>query len=361
MGNLDNESYGHLFPLRANKTYKIRVYLNKTYEKIYKEEKPEIVSGGIQGDAYYTVIGESGSYIEYNELTYNPGDIFKGVENFTTFTTTNGAKVYKVYLNPLTEQPIKIASGDIQKDVYYTVIEEPYSYVTYNGSDFYPNTVFMGVENVTTFTTTNGAKVYAYPLTEPPIEIEYGNIQNGGEYIVKVGEPYIEYHGSTYNPGDIFMGIEDDKYFTSSGRANVYTSVQPNGNASVYTEKPWRYEDMSLIFYTDDKAKISNNCYNYAGDMARHDDTSDDNAWVYGGFKIFSINGDLFFAVDMRNVIEENSAHSEDIYGNWDNVDNINYGDTTKDIANFTLLLDVVENDLTQLTTNNDSPTIEQS
>ena len=361
-GNLDNESYGHLFPLRANKTYQIRVYLNKTYEKTYSENNSEIVTGLIQTDKYYTVIGGSGSYITYNELEYNPGDIFKGVQGVTSFTPINGAKVYKVYLNPLTKQPVEITSGDIQKDVYYTVIEERYSYIIYNENECGLNNVFTGVENVTDFTSIGGAKVYAYPLTEPPVEIESGNIEKDANYIVIMGEPYITYNELNYNPGDIFRGIEGVTDFTSSGRSKVYTSVQPNGNASVYTRKPWKQEDMLLMFHTDDKAKISNYCYNFDGDMSKYDENSnDDNNWEYGDFKIFSINGDLFFAVDMRGVDKKNSAHSEDIYGNWESVENEHWGDTTKDIANFTLLLDVVENDLTQVTTNNDLPTIEQS
>lgn len=297
-GNLDNESYGHLFPLRANKTYKIRVFLNKTYEKISKGNNGEIVTGNINPYEYYTVIGESGSYITYNGLNHNPGDIFRGVENVTAFNSTGGAKVYKVYLNPLIE-PIEIVSGDIQKDVYYTVMGGSGSHITYNG------------------------------------------LNN--------------------NPGDIFRGVQGYTAFTSTGGAKVYTSVQPNGNASIDTRKPWKYEDVSLIFYTDDKAKISNYCYDLNGNMSTYDVTSNDDNWDYGDFKIFSINGDLFFAVDMRGVNQSNSAHSEDIYGDWESVENEYDGDTTKDIANFTLLLDVVENDLTQVTTNNDSPAIEQS
>ena len=124
------------------------------------------------------------------------------------------------------------------------------------------------------------------------------------------------------------------------------------------------------MFYTDDKAKISNYCYDFYGNLSKYDNTSNEEGWEwrigeydvsYGLFKTLSINGDLFFAVDMRNVDINNSADSEDIYGNWESVENEHSGDTTKDIANFTLLLDVVENDLTPVTTNNDSPAIEQS
>ena len=368
-GNLDNETYGHLFPLRANKTYQIRVYLNKTYEKTYSENNSEIVTGNINPNEYYTVIGGSGSRIKYNNSYYYPEDIFKGVQD-KTFEPIGGAKVYKTYLNPLTEQPVKIASGKIQEGVYYTVIEEGYSYITYNGSDYYPNSVFTGVENVIDFTSEGGAKVYTSPFTESSAEIGHGGIQEGVEYVVKEGEPYITYNDTEYYPGDIFRGIKGVIDFTPSGKAKVYTSVQPNGNVSVSTSKPWKQEERLLMFYTDDKAKISNYCYDFYGNLSKYDNTSNEEGWEwrigeydvsYGIFKVLSINGDLFFAVDMRNVDINNSADSEDIYGNWESVENEHSGDTTKDIANFTLLLDVVENDLTPVTTNNDSPAIEQS
>ena len=367
-GNLDNETYGHLFPLRANKTYQIRVYLNKTYEKTYSENNSEIVTGNINPNEYYTVIGGSGSCIKYNNSYYYPEDIFKGVQD-KTFEPIGGAKVYKTYLNPLMEQPVKIASGEIQEGVYYTVIEEGYSYIKYNGMDIYPDSVFTGVENVIDFTSEGGAKVYASPFTESSAEIGHGEIQEGVEYVVKKGEPYITYNDTEYYPGDIFRGIKGVIDFTPSGKAKVYTSVQPNGNVSVSTSKPWKQEERLLMFYTDDKAKISNYCYDFYGNLSKYDNTSNEEGWEwrigeydvsYGIFKVLSINGDLFFAVDMRNVDINNSADSEDIYGNWESVENEHSGDTTKDIANFTLLLDVVENDLTQVTTNNDSHVIEQ-
>ena len=253
-------------------------------------------------------------------------------------------------------------------DIFDTKIIDS-GHITYNGLKCDPGTTFKGVENVTTFTSTNGAKVYAYPLTEPPVEIEKGNIEKDAEYIVKLGETYITYNDTEYYPGDIFRGIKGVIDFTPSGKAKVYTSIQPNGNASVSTSKPWKQEEILLMFYTDDKAKISNYCYDFYGNPSKYDKTSNEDGWEwkigledvsYGIFKILSINGDLFFAVDMRNVDINNSADSEDIYGNWESVENEHSGDTTKDIANFTLLLDVVENDLTPLTTNNDSPAIEQ-
>ena len=50
----------------------------------------------------------------------------------------------------------------------------------------------------------------------------------------------------------------------------------------------------------------------------------------------------------------------KDIYGNWADVTNEYTGDATKGFFNFTLLLDVVENDLTQVATNNDLSTTDQ-
>ena len=244
-GSVIDGVHGHLFPLRAYKSYSINVSLNATYEHLFQESNR---ATSIIAYKTYIVKGEEGSYVEYNSVRYYPEEMFTGINNIETYTSNN-AYPYSIYKNPLDNERID------------------------------------------------------------------------------------------------------------------------NGDCMTISYKPFKCVDKQIFFSTNANGKVTNFFFTQNGDIMYGDERYDKEFdWDYGTWNISIVNGDLFFYFD--NDISTTSGDegdfanfgaNDEIYGNWNDVDNINYGDTTKDILNCTLLLDVVENDLTQVTTNNDSPAIEQS
>ena len=235
---VDNEeiSWGHLFPLRPNRSYLIRIMVNGCYEALFEEESDTHTN--INANVKY-IVG-SGN-ITYNNTTYSKGQSFIGVAGETTYTTSNNGKVYEMYMNPL----------DNNKE---------------------------------------------------------------------------------------------------------------NCDSTTETSKPWKYECRVIRFSTDNNAKIINDDYNTLGNLMENQEEQENSTdWNYGSLEIYVVRGEIFFCFIHNSTDNTYILDYEDIYGDWEDVTNEYTGDTTKGFFNFTLLLDVVENDLTQVTTNNDSPTIEQS
>ena len=234
---VDNEeiSWGHLFPLRPNRSYLIRIMVNGCYEALFEKESALHIN--ISAGVKY-IVG-SGN-ITYNNTTYSKGQSFTGVAGKTIYTTSNNGKVYKMYMNPL----------DNNKE---------------------------------------------------------------------------------------------------------------NCDSTTETSKPWKYECKVIRFSTDNNAKIINDDYNTLGNLMENQEEQENSTdWNYGSLEIYVVRGEIFFCF-MHSGNEINYILDyADIYGNWADVTNEYTGDATKGFFNFTLLLDVVENDLTQVTTNNDSPAIEQ-
>lgn len=192
------------------------------------------------------------------------------------------------------------------------------------------------------------------------------NISENVKYIVGSGD--ITYNNTTYSKGQSFIGVAGETTYTTSNNGKVYEMYmnpldnnKENCDSTTETSKPWKYECRVIRFSTDNNAKIINDDYNTLGNlMENQEEESNDGDWNYGSLKIYVVRGEIFFCFIHNSTDRTYILDYADIYGKWENVTNEYTGDTTKGFFNFTLLLDVVENDLTQVTTNNDSPAIEQ-
>ena len=141
----------------------------------------DVATGSIEEDVVYVNYGYT--TVTYDGNPYTDGQSFTGVSGVTTYTTAGSGVVFATqeleiwYTRRATQMALEsgdVASGMIAEGTVY--VNSGYTKVTYNSIEYADGLAFVGVNGVTTYTTTGSGSVFVANQDYANVDCEFQSV-----------------------------------------------------------------------------------------------------------------------------------------------------------------------------------------